>query len=147
MRVRLWRATVGVCWFVVLGVWSRESARAASPERVICVVPLTGSGTLADPRRPLFVSMGQLSEEDPDNSKHALSSERIAFHSILTDDGQHAILEFVAPPRALRKEILAADPTTVRVFEQNKISAPVLQEELRKYKKDFDLKSFHAGAR
>ena len=52
MRTLLLRATVGVCLFLSLLTAGPKGNAGPLYERIICVVPLVGAGTLDDPKRP-----------------------------------------------------------------------------------------------
>jgi hypothetical protein len=56
-------------------------------ERMLAVVPLTGAGTYADPRRPLFA---------PSSTREGGESGILSYEWAPSDDGQYAIVEFVA---------------------------------------------------
>ncbi len=98
-------------------------------ERVLCVVPLIGAGTPDDPRRPMFAPVpGQ-----------APSGEGIlAFGFQLSDDGQRALVEFVARDRAAFAEILRANRSDVKAFERDKSKREDVEREFRKHRKDFN---------
>ena len=74
--------------------------------RVICVVPMIGSGTAADPRRPQYAPA----------PGSALPDGIIGFTQVPTDDGKFAIVEFVAQDRKAFQAILA--DSTVTSFEK-----------------------------
>jgi hypothetical protein len=65
---------------------------AYTHERLICVVPMIGSGTHEDPRRPMFAPIP--GKGSPDGI--------LAFAYQLSDDGQHALVEFVARARRVQ---------------------------------------------
>jgi hypothetical protein len=124
-------------------------AVAAGPDhtviypRLICIVPMIGSGTMQDPFRPLFAPDRQGSAAASD--RHDASSEITAFQSVPTDDGKAAIVVFVARSYAAFKPLLH-DERVIRTFERNQLNEDDLTKELRKYKKDFDLKMLRVGA-
>jgi hypothetical protein len=64
--------------------------------RVICVVPLVGSGTAADPTRPQYAPWP--ASHDPTGI--------IGFYFETTDNGKSAVVEFVAQNRAALQTIL-----------------------------------------
>ncbi len=108
-----------------------------SYERVIAVVPLTGKGTMQDPRRPLYA---------PTPSQVAADKQRsgiIGFTFQLTDDGKYAIAEFVAKNRSALLPIINSKDA-VKLFEKgkNKQKTKDVEDELKKFKKDFDSKKF-----
>ena len=64
----------------------------------------------------------------------------LGFTFVLSDDGQHALAEFVAKDRAAFQQILA--DTTVKSFLKGRDKREDIEAEFKKYKKDFDFKSF-----
>ncbi len=63
----------------------------------------------------------------------------------MADDGQTAIVEFVARDRAAFKPILKSGDASVRIFDPHKIPVDALLQELRLLKKNFDLSAFGEG--
>ena len=118
-------------------------------ERIICVVPMTGAGTVQDPKRPMFTAppAQSLAAENTDaaTSRSEANRKILAFQSVLSDDGQSAIVMFVARSRQAFRTILS-DPNTIRHFEPDKIAEKDLVQELRKYKRNFDLKMLRVRA-
>jgi hypothetical protein len=100
---------------VSIPAWSQRKVDPAnSYHRVICVVPLIGSGTWEDPKRPMFT---------PTSSQLGRGKSGIlAYYHELSDDGQSAIVVFVAVDRASLQPILTATAPSVKVFD---ISNPV----------------------
>jgi hypothetical protein len=98
-------------------------------ERVLAVVPIVGSGTYADPKRPLLAP-GPGEALNPDGI--------IGYSWNPSDDGKHAIVEFVArDPRALQG--IVSDPRVVIAFAKGKAKKDDIEKELKKYRKDFSL--------
>jgi hypothetical protein len=98
--------------------------------RVICVVPMIGSGTAADPKRPEYApAPGSAS---PDGI--------IGYTQVPTDDGKFAIVEFVARKRSALQSILA--DTTITTYEKGTQSASAIESALQKLKKGFSLVQF-----
>jgi len=64
----------------------------------------------------------------------------LGFTYVLSDDGKHALVEFVARDRAAFQQILA-DPT-VKSFVKGKDKREDIEAEFKKYKKDFDFTHF-----
>jgi hypothetical protein len=107
-------------------------------ERIICIVPMTGSGTWADPKRPLFV---------PALSTPALSrTGLLAYAYVLSDDRTLALVEFVAPKRSAFQPILSANQPGVKIFERGKSTRQDIEQEFRKYKKNFSLSQLEVTA-
>jgi hypothetical protein len=100
--------------------------------RVICVVPIIGSGTAADPHRPKYAPAP--GSAAPDGI--------IGFTQVSTDDGKSAIVEFVARKRSALLPILA--DTTIVSYEKGTASAAAIETALRPLKKGFSLVQFEA---
>ena len=104
-------------------------------ERLICVVPMIGTGTPADPKRPLYAPVpgGKPSREGI-----------IAFSYVLSDDGKSALVEFVARDRAGLAAILRdkGNRSDVKVFEKGTGNRAAIVAEFRNHKKDFDFDHF-----
>jgi hypothetical protein len=107
--------------------------------RVWAVVPMTGSGTEADPRRPLYAPAPAAL------SQMAARQGIVSFTSTLSDDGKFALVEFAAVDRAALLPILTDARQDVKKFEKGKATEADVLKEFRKYKKDFDLRTFGAG--
>jgi len=105
-------------------------------ERIICVVPMVGAGTAADPRRPLYAPLPQR------GSGAAPASGIVAFAFQASDDGRFALVEFVARDPAAFKSILEDRRADVKVFEKGKDRREDIENEFRKYKQRFDLDRF-----
>jgi hypothetical protein len=82
--------------------WSQ--ARHVDPSnsyhRVICIVPMVGSGTASDPKRPMYAPLPSQIGRD--------KSGILAYYHELTDDGQNAIVVYVAATRTALAPILPA---------------------------------------
>ena len=79
--------------------------------RLLCVVPMTGKGTPADPRRPEYA---------PLPSAGPTPTSIIAYTWQPTNDKKRALVEFVARDRAAFKAILEDRRPDVKVFEKGK---------------------------
>jgi hypothetical protein len=102
-------------------------------ERLIAVVPMVGAGTLEDPRRPQFAP-------PPRGKGEALSPAGIIGYSYqLTDDGNSAIVEFVARDRAAFQTIMADRTGAVKFFEKGKVNRQDLLTELQQHKRSVNL--------
>ena len=125
---------VGWFWGWSGAIASANAQRKIDPghnhERVLAMVPMTGTGTAADPRRPLHAPV----KADPNGI--------LSFSYQVSDDGRFAIVEYVARNRAALAPVLAANQPNVKAFEKEKASRAELETEFKKYKKDFDLDSF-----
>jgi len=106
-------------------------------ERITAILPIGGSGTFADPVRPLYTPLpAALKAAATSRSRTAI----LGFTYVLSDDGKHALVEFVARDRAAFQQILA-DPT-VKSFVKGKDKRQDIEAEFKKYKKDFDFTHF-----
>ena len=124
--------TVVVCLCVPLFAQQRVDPRNRY-ERVLCVVPMVGAGTPEDPRRPAYAPLPPLPGTLP-------AEDGIAGYTmVLTDDGAHAIVEFVARDRSAFKALFADKRADVKVFEKGKTRKVDIETEFRKVKQDFNL--------
>lgn len=101
--------------------------------RLICVVPMAGSGAAADPKRPMYAPLPLASSQAP---KPAI----IGYTHQVSDDGRFALVEFVARDRSAFAAILA--DKSIKVFVKGDQPKGDIEKELKKYKKDFDLDKF-----
>jgi len=119
-------------------------------ERLICIVPMIGSGTYDDPRRPAYAPTS--SQPDPTQPGQGI----LAYSFAASDDGQLALVEFVAMDRAAFATILADArgqlasgespiPTLQRsqfkVFQKGQIARTVIESAFQKFKPNFNLDS------
>lgn len=143
MKKRVLSLLVGVCSWIPALTSAAPPDRTVIYPRLICVVPMIGSGRAQDPYRPLF------SPNSPANANEAgslnESSQIIAFQSVPTDDGKAAIVIFVARSYAAFKPILQ-DARVIQAFERDRWTADDLTKQLQKFKKNFDLKMLRVGA-
>jgi hypothetical protein len=112
--------------------------------RIICVAPLTGSGTATDPVRPKYapwpLPAQQFPAPKPVTSAGQTQGGIIAFSYLPSDDGRFALVEFVAHTRAAFQPILS-DPS-IQVFEKGRVSRSTIEAALQKYRKSFSLEQF-----
>lgn len=101
-------------------------------ERVLAVVPWTGSGTHGDPKRPMYAPAAAPAQVNPVSPNGILG-----FQCMASDDGKLALCEFVAKDRAALKPILT-DPA-VRAFLKDRDNIADAVAEFKKHKKDFDI--------
>lgn len=94
-------------------------------ERMIAVVPVIGSGTYEDPRRPLFAPA-------PGQTVPGM----ISFSWKPSDDGKLAIVEYVMQSKEALQAI-QSDARVVKAFEKGKSRLAEMETELRKYRKDY----------
>ena len=121
---------VGAAVSVCLLVAQRHVDQRFTGNRVICVVPLVGKGTAADPKRPEYAPWPV--SPDPNGI--------IAFSFVPTDDGKSAIAEFVARNRTALLPIL--NDKSVTSFEKGRVSKSAIESALKQFRKDFDLDKY-----
>jgi hypothetical protein len=111
--------------------------------RIICVTPLTGSGTAADPVRPKYAPWPLPAQEiRTQNTAPAMPNHTgiIAFTYLPSDDGKSAIVEFVARERSAFQAIF--NDTSLQIFEKGKVPKATIEAALQKYRKNFNLDQF-----
>ena len=101
--------------------------------RMICVVPIVGAGTAADPKRPKYAPLPPTSPTQP-------PAAIIGYTQQVSEDGKFALVEFVARDQSAFQTIL--NDKTIKVFIKGKDKKGDIEAELKKYKKDFDLTKF-----
>jgi len=116
------------------------SARRLVPEntftRVYCVVPFVGSGTAADPKRPMFA---------PPPATPTAPLDRagiIAFQYQTSDDGNSALVEFVAVSQSGLAPILTSTNPNVIAFLRGNYTRQQIETVFQKYKKNFSFSNF-----
>jgi hypothetical protein len=139
MRPHVRAASVLVCFFALIAplpAQQRVDSRHLY-ERTMSIVPMTGTGSFADPVRPMYTPLpAALNAAATSRSRTAI----LGFTYVLSDDGKHALVEFVARDRAAFQQILA-DPT-VKSFVKGKDKREDVEAEFKKYKKDFNFTHF-----
>ena len=135
------------CWNWVVAAQQKVDPRNRY-ERLICIVPMIGSGTYEDPRRPAYVPT------DQDQAQLSPGEGILGYSFILSDDEQWALIEFAARERDAFSKILAdakgelagADspiPSTARpdfkVFEKGKVTRVAVERAFRKFKQNLNL--------
>ena len=105
----------------------------------MAVVPLIGTGTHEDPIRPAYAPGprprgSKLSKPD--------STGILGFNFMMSDDKQHALVEFVARDRSAFKDLLADKRPDVKVYEKGKTKRSDIEAAFKKFKKDIDLDRF-----
>jgi hypothetical protein len=110
-------------------------------ERIYAIVPIIGTGTMADPKRPMFIpAPGQRSPGD--------RTGIIAFNQVTSDDGTFALVEIVTATKAdlasIKAQITAQIPLTpgVQLFDRNATLPSVVQAAFQSMKKSFDITKF-----
>ena len=112
--------------------------------RIICVTPLIGTGTANDPVRPKYapwpLPAQQIAAPRPSSRAAETSGGIIAFSYVPSDDGQFAIVEFVARNRAAFQPIFS--DSAIKVFERGRVGRTVIEAALQTYRKTFNLEQF-----
>jgi len=152
MRRYLWSVTLILCHFSTLFAQTRVGQPVEKPnlasvptnqhvnidlrnthDRLVAVVPMIGKGTPDDPRRPAYTPGPRKKGDTP-----SLPSI-IAFSYVMADDGNHAIVEYVAMDRAAFASILADKSPDVKSFQRGQQKREDIELELKKHKKDLNL--------
>ena len=102
-------------------------------ERVWAVVPMIGTGTAEDPKRPAYVPA------PPPPGKEPAPSAFLGFASVISDDGKTALVEFVARDKSFFKDLLADTRPSVKVFVKGQATRADVETEFRKVKSTFSL--------
>jgi hypothetical protein len=107
--------------------------------RIYAIVPMTGSGTWDDPRRPMFAPI-------PQQMTPGSRTGIIAFNHVESDDGNSALIEIVAANRPqlalIVAQINAAAVSGVQVFDRSTTSPATVQSAFQLLKKNFDITTF-----
>jgi hypothetical protein len=126
----------------------------SSFHRVYAIVPLVGKGTSDDPSRPMFVpAAGIHTQNQPsivERQRPGFARQRtgiISYTAIPTDDGKHAIVEFVSMDRAGLREILESKAPGVQVFERGRQPDSAVDTVFKARRKDFDFSKFQNKVR
>src|SRR5216684_724865 len=140
MRRYIRAAMLPVCFFLLIAPLPGQQHRVDPRnmyERILTIVPMTGSGSFDNPIRPMYTPL-------PSDFRAAAVSRThtgiLGFTFVLSDDGQHALVEFVAKDRAAFQQILA--DTTIKSFLKGRDTRADIETEFKKYKKDFDFTHF-----
>jgi len=135
---RLLLKTAIVCLLLaVQAATAQQLQRHVDPrntyERVLAVVPWTGSGTRADPKRAMYTpSLAQMSPTS--------RSGIIGFQCMPSDDGKLALCEFVARDKSAFNQLLA-DPSA-KAFLKGRDKVEDAIAEFTKHSKNFDINRF-----
>ena len=92
-------------------------------DRIIAIVPIIGTGTTNDPKRPQYTDAPGLT----------------GFTAELSDDGRHALVEFVAKDRKLL-DIIANSGQ--RLERKESFTKDSIYEDFKRYKKSFKQERF-----
>ena len=113
-------------------------------ERILCVVPMIGAGTYADPRRPMFTT-NPTNRDSVQRERDQKREGLLGYSFEVSDDGRLAIVEFVASDRSAFSEILESRHPEVRVFRKGDGNKEEILRELSRFKRDLDLNRFQVA--
>jgi hypothetical protein len=102
-------------------------------ERVLAIVPMIGQGTATDPRRPNYVP-AFTAAATPGNMPF------LGFAVAMSDDGNSALVEFVATSQSAFQTILA--DTSIRTFLKGRDTRQAAETAFQSYKKNFSIANF-----
>jgi hypothetical protein len=140
MNVR--RAVVPVvCLLVAVG--SAFAQHRVDPgsmyARIYAIVPMVGSGTWDDPRRPMFAPI-------PQQMTPGSRTGIIAFNHVESDDGNSSLIEIVAANRSglalITAQMNAAAVSGLQLFDRSTTSQATVQSAFQLLKKNFDITKF-----
>jgi hypothetical protein len=109
--------------------------------RVYAIVPMIGSGTWDDPRRPMFAPI-------PHQMTAGNRTGIIAFSQVESDDGKFALIEIVAANKAELAAIAApiqaqlSSVAGLQFFDRDTTSSATVQTAFQLLKKNFDITKF-----
>ena len=103
--------------------------------RILAVVPMVGKGTHADPRRPLYA---------PWPPGKGDKTGIIAWSHQVSDNGQFALVEFVARTPWAFQPLRADKSGAVQLFDKGRSKKEDIEKEFKRHKKDFDIEKFGA---
>jgi hypothetical protein len=124
------RLLLGMLALVLVVCAQRRVDPRNTYNRVIAVVPLTGSGTAADPKRPKYAPWP--ASPNPNGI--------LGFIFEPTDDGKSAVVEFVAQNHAAFSVLLA--DKTIQIYQKGALSKSAIESAIKQVRKDFSLDSF-----
>ncbi|MBI5283283.1 MAG: hypothetical protein HY858_16480 [Candidatus Solibacter usitatus] len=107
-------------------------------ERIYAVVPITGSGTKTDPKRPEYAPAEPTPGVRPDGSGI------LGYSCLTSDDQRFALCEFVARDRTAFQALLADRRPEVKVFEKGLVPRAQIEAAFKALKPDFDLRRLEA---
>ena len=114
---------------------------ASMYSRVYAIVPMIGSGTWDDPKRPMFAPVAQ---QMTPGSRTGI----IAFNQVQSDGGNFALIEIVTATRPQLALITAqlnsqlASVTGFQLFDRSTTSAATVQSAFGLLKANFDITKF-----
>jgi hypothetical protein len=110
-------------------------------ERIYAIVPMIGTGTWEDPKRPMFAPI-------PHQMTPGIRTGIIAFNQVESDNGKFALIEIVAANRRQLASITAPIKTQLsavvglQLFERSSSSPTSVENAFKLHKKDFDITKF-----
>jgi hypothetical protein len=130
-----------VCLLVAVGsAFAQHRVDAGNMyARVYAIVPMIGSGTWDDPKRPMFAPV-------PEQMTPGSRTGIIAFNHVESDDGNFALIEIVAATRPqlalVTSQMNATAVQGLQVFDRSITSATTVQSAFQLLKKNFDITKF-----
>jgi len=132
-----------VCLLVAAGsVFAQHRVDPTSMySRVYAIVPMIGSGTWDDPKRPMFAPI-------PQQMTPGSRTGIIAFNQVVSDDGNFALIEIVTANRqqlALITAPITAQLSVVpglQLFDRSTTPAATVQSAFQLLKANFDITQF-----
>jgi hypothetical protein len=127
-----------------------STAPSDSLVHLFAVVPLIGAGTPSDPKRPMFApAQGVQAVAVPIGNGPAAAAATprsgiIGYHMELSDDGNQAIVEFMAVSKADLQAILTTADSRVQFFVKGEQSKDAVLAAFQAVKKDFSFDKFLA---
>jgi hypothetical protein len=103
-------------------------------DRIVLVVPIVGSGTMDDPKRPLFAP------------RPGQDSPFSGYSWVPSDNGRLAIVMLVVKDPVALQDTLS-DSRIVKAFQKGRQRRADIEEKLKKLKQDFDLTQLLGGVR
>lgn len=140
---------------LLLSFFSLSAQDRVSPEflnhRVWAVVPLIGTGTKEDPRRPMFVpSPAERRAASAARAKDGKDKTKppafLGYSMQVSDDGRSALVEFVLSDQQAAKEIMESRAPGVKAFERGNARKEEVEDEFKKHKRNFKMESFGGRA-
>jgi len=128
----------------VLSAQPRVSPRNTY-ERVMAIVPMIGSGTVEDPKRPMYAPAPHPSTGATAGTTAAAPTGILGFTYELSDDGKFALVEFVARDRSAFQNILAdaaVPASSVQAFTKGVNQQAAVEAAFKLLKKNFDFNHF-----
>jgi hypothetical protein len=110
--------------------------------RIYARVPIVGTGTKGDPKRPMFAPVTPQTAPSGPAAAAAVHTGILGYTMLISDDGNWALCEFVgATPKDLQVITSAAGPNVV-VFERGTSTVAQIEADFQQYMKGFTFASF-----